>query len=465
MAVAFIIGPSLDANAPQARGFLILSALFGLILLAGVIYMAADLVRGEVRADDKGLIWRRGFSRRKSARWDEIEDFYQTPALPAIYYVETPHGKIELSSYFVGINAIIEAVPRQAATANARTATRAWDVRGFRRGEAWELTLPMWSKSQKWTAPIVSGVLLLCVALLIILNITEGGGPKPARVWSSFDLFPLIMGALFFGLIAAIYLWLGIGMWRDRRFAWQHRARVLVLNQEGLIFRDENRSVRANWDEIERVERASGPRNLTGYRVITRNGEFVIWRLSSDQNMAFKFRARCEHYAPDALEPLRAQEADLLLDAELKPAPTTEGEQRFSFRTRGNRLILLCVNSALLLAPFFYLIGVYNSAVDEPFAPSWLLFGAGCIFAAVVAGALWLWFARAFILAGKVLELHSPFRPVRRVAWNDIGSMDADIWGRYVRANGRKIYWMRWLSPARRDELEKIIEIQWMLQT
>ena len=304
MALGFIVGPSLDSSAPQDRGFIILSALFGLILLAGVAYMAADLARAQVRADADGLQWRRGFSRIKRARWDEIEDFYQTAGAPAIHYVETPRGKIELTYYFVGVQAITDLVPQRAATAT----TREWEVRGFRRGEAWELTLPMWSKAQQWTAPVSSGVLALCVALLVILNISEGNWTQPARTLSTVGVLPVVAGALFFGSLAAICAWMGWGMWRERRFAWEHRAQVLVLNHEGLIFRDENRVVRAKWDEIEGVEPARGPRNLRGYRVVTRGGEFDLWRLSSDQKMAYKFRARCEHYAPVALEPLRADE-------------------------------------------------------------------------------------------------------------------------------------------------------------
>ena len=461
MALAFIVGPSLDANAPQDHVFPILSALFGLLLLPGVAYMVADLVRGQVRADDDGLQWRRGFSKTKRARWDEIEDFYKTAGHPALHYIETPHGKIELSTYFTGVAALLELVPRRAATSKASD----WEVRGFRRGETWELALPMWSKSQKWSAPIISGALTLCVVLIVIVTLTGRSGAETGRAISGYGVLPLILGALFFGSIAAAYVWLGLGMWRDRRYAWEHRAQVLLLNAQGLIFQDENRLVRANWDEIERVERVRGPHHLSGYRVITRGGEFDLWRLSSDQNMAFKFRARCEHYAPAALEPLRAAEADLLLDAELDPAPPIEGETRFSFRTRGNRLVLLCVNSALFFAPFLYLISVYNAAVDEPVAPAWLLFGALCFLAVLISGALGLWFARAFIVAAKDLELHAPFLRTRHVVWDEIETVDADIWGHYVRVNGRKIYWMRWLAPARRADLEKIIEIHWLLQT
>lgn len=456
MSLAFIFGPSLDSKAPQNLGFIIISAFVGCVFLVGTLYIADELIRGEVRADDAGLSWVSGFSRRKSVRWDGIQDFYKTTAA-TVYFVVTPRGKIELNRYYVGLDAILEIVPGRAATATAR----AWEVRGYRPHEAWQERLPMWSKSQKRTAPTFSLVLLVCVILLIILYALDGKPDQSSRGFSSIDIFPLVMAVLFFGAQFVAVAWLFAAMWRERRFACENRAQVLHLNVEGLVFENGNDSIRARWDEIERVEPTTGPIRLRGYRVITRNGEFSLWRLSSDQNMAFQFRARGEHYAPAAFEELRAGEENKSLAAELNAAPASaDGAQTFSFRTRGNRLFIGTIIAVLGLAPLLYLIVVYNNAVDEPFAPSWLLFGALCVFAIVVSSALCLWFARASIVAtADELQLHSPFRSTRHIRWDDIEAAGMDIWGNWVRVNGRKIYWMRGLSPARAEEFRKLIEI------
>ena len=49
---------------------------FAALIGAGAIWLGFDLVRGEVRADAAGLMWRRGWGAWKSALWGEIRDFY-----------------------------------------------------------------------------------------------------------------------------------------------------------------------------------------------------------------------------------------------------------------------------------------------------------------------------------------------------------------------------------------------------
>ena len=84
-----------------------------------------------------------------------------------------------------------------------------------------------------------------------------------------------------------------------------------------------------------------------------------------------------------------------------------------------------------------------------------------CLVSVVVAGALWLWFARAFIVAAPdELQLHSPFRSTRHFDWNHLEAAGADMWGNWIRANGRKIYWARGWFPARRAALGALIETQ-----
>lgn len=75
-------------------GFLFFSG-FAVAAFFGAITMVASLLREEIIADEIGLRWRGAFGAWKSARWEEISDFYlekwkRTPT------IETPYGKLKI---------------------------------------------------------------------------------------------------------------------------------------------------------------------------------------------------------------------------------------------------------------------------------------------------------------------------------------------------------------------------------
>lgn len=430
---------------------------FGAFFLFCLAWMMGELTRGEVRADENGVAWRRGFVGWRSARWDEIRDFYLHTTQTGTHTVETENGKLELSKTFVGVEAIIEIIPRRA---NAATAS-AWEVRDYRSQGDWSQTLTVWSNYQKWMAPVISGALVVSGGGLAILSSLESRPQQPTMGFMWDSLVPLLALVFLAGPLAAIFGWTIFSMWRERKFAWEHSNEKLYLNAQGLIFESAHNRVEASWDAIVRVERLPRENGFGRMRVVTRNGDFVLWRLNNGE-MLNPFSARCQSYAPAAIEHLERQLiAESSLDSEISPPPIDEnGAQTFSFRTRSNRLILGTINLVLVLAPFFYLIQFYNSKIDEPFAPSWPLFWALCALAATFTGAAWLWFARAAIVAtDDELRLRSPFRSARPIKWENIEANGTDAWGNWLRVNGRKIYWMRGLSPARADELREILSI------
>ena len=443
-------------------------ALVGLLFLLMCAGLAIDALRAQVRADEQGLRWREDMRGWKSARWDEITDFYCIGWQSGTPVIETPQGKLWLSDRFLGIGALVELVPQRAATATARQ----WEVRGYRSGEAWETTLSVWSKSQVWTAPLLTLAALYVVGFggfAIIAGPRDIGGSRNATAplnlqW--FDAVGLVIALLVLGSFCSMMIVPTVLAWRERKFAHAHRDETLTLNARGIRFASATQRVEAAWSEVQRVEPCAKERGgYASYRVITDNGDFTLWSLSSNK-IFVRFRSRCESYAPDALKFLEARDAALTFDAEINPAPpAADGTQTFSFRTRGNRLLLICVNTVVMCAPLFYLFSNYMRAGDESFAQAWLLFGVLCVFAILISLLLYLWFARACIVAAEDLQLHSPFRRTRHICRDEIEALDEDIWGRYVRVDGRKIYWMRGLSPARVAELNKIIGIHWLLQT
>lgn len=454
MSLGFIFGPS-RSEPPEERVTVIFCAVVGLLFLALCAGLAIDTLRGQVRADEQGLRWREGLSGWKRARWDEISDFYRLGRQSGTPVLETPRGKLWLSDRFSGIGAIVDLVPQRAATSRARE----WEVRNYRRGEDWEQTLAVWTKSQVWLAPLFTLGAIYVIGFLgyaIIAGPRNIAAPLDFR-W--FDAAGLIIAFLLLISLCAVIIVPTVLAWRERKFAWAHRDETLAMNARGIAFASNDKRVEAAWSEVQLVAPRAKERGVAGYRVITKNGEFTIWSLSSDQMFA-RFRTRCESYAPNALKPLQVQAEALSFDAEINPSPArADGAQIFSFRTRGNRLLVGTISALLFLAPLLYLIIVYNHAFEEPFTPSWLLFGALCALAIVVSSALYLYFSRAYIVAtANELQLHSPFSSPRHVNWDCIEAAGADAWGSWIFADERKIYWARGMFPVRRAELEARIE-------
>ena len=427
----------------------------GALMVLGAAYLALELARGAIIADENGLRWRGAWGTWKSARWDEIRDYSLHGGPGGTPTIETLSGRLQLSRSYAGSEAIAAIVPARAVNAKARE----WEVRGFRKAENWSQLLGLWTKPQRWTAPVMSANLLFLVAF-------GGGavlfGPRnPHGRWMGlwFDWFAVVLAILTVGFLGAISVWGAILMWRERNFTWKHRAELLYLDARGAIWSGEGRRVVAKWDEVKNVERLPKAEGFERVRVETAQGDFEIWQLSSSDVWP-KFRVRCETYAPDALENLRAQEANEL-DEELGAPQTREdGARIFSFRTRGNRLGLACASLALLFAPCFYLIGCYVHANDDaPFAPSWPLFWGALALAVVICGALWRWFACARIVADAGgLEFQAPFSRAWRVEWREVSGVGHDVWGDYLAAGGRKTYWRRVLATARREELELLMK-------
>ncbi len=427
----------------------------------GTIYILLEIARGEVRADETGLRWRSGMSGWKSARWEEISDFYLGGLGPHAKskIVETPAGKLELNRAYSNIELVAEVAEQVRARAvNARA--RDWEQHNFRRDENWSLELSSWTKKQKWSAPIFALATLYVVIALPVLVMSDARTGAPAAT----GLWPSVIGYLvllfFFSPIFAAMIWVTTDQYRERNFAWRQRAEILRLDAAGLIFRGASARVAARWDEVQIVERLEPEQKRDRVRVATANGDFVLWNLTNSSTVG-EFRHICEIYAPTALEALKQREQAQALEAEyLAPATDASGAQVFDFRTRSNRLITLCVSVALLFAPLIYLINIYaNFTPDAPFAPNWRVFGGALALCVTLVGALCLWFRGTRIVADeRGLRFHSPFRRARFVAWQSIGEVGHDAWGDWLRADERRIYFARAFPLAHRAQFDALLE-------
>lgn len=445
----FVVAPFLPTSPHQPEPAplvgIVLCWLMALFLLLLNVYLAIDLARSEIYANAAGLHWRRGFSKWKHARWDEVRDFYKQGAL---HIVQTPSGKLELSRSFVGIEQIIEMVPRHALGAPAPM----WETRGLRRGENWSLKLSLWNGTQMWFAPLET-VILVPAGLAFVWSILFG--PKNGVSVSSgfwLDVFPAMLFVLLFGSVGSFVLWALVAMWRERQFAWRHRDETLHLDARGLVFSSSTKRIEAAWDEVRDVRRLPREGKFDSFEVETASGNFRLWSLAGS-SVWRRFYGVARDYAPITL-PSLTEQPDMA--DEIAPAlDEMEGIKVWSFRSYGNRLLFLCVSAAVGFVPILYLISLSSRSFDEaPFSPSWPLFGGMCVVAVGTIAVMWIWFRRARIVADdEGLELYSPFRRARRIAWSSLEAVGHSVWGDWVRADGRAIYFAHALSPVRKAEL------------
>jgi len=448
-AIMFACGPlippsPLHPEPPPVGAVIFFEAVASLCLFL-LVYMVCDIARSEIYANAQGLRWRRGFSKWKRALWDEVRDFYKQGTL---HIVKTPRGKLELSRSFVGIEQIIEMVPRHALGAPAPM----WETRGFRRGENWSLSLSLWDNSQKWGAPFMT-LNMLCIVLgvpLLVAYRPKHGAPVSMGFW--LDVFPLLMMALLFAPIGLGTIWSVVTMWRERQFAWRHRDETLHLDARGLVFSSSTKRIEAAWDEVRDVRRLPREGKFDSFEVETASGNFRLWSLAGS-SVWRRFYGLARDYAPIALPSLTEQPD---MTDEIAPVlDEAQGIKVWSFRSYNNRLIILCASILLGFAPLVYLISLSSRSFDEaPFSPSWPLLGGMCVVAVGTIAVMWIWFRRARIVADdEGLELYSPLRRARRIAWSSLEEVGHSVWGDWVRADGRTIYFAHALAPVRKAEL------------
>lgn len=448
--VAFMgVVPFLATNEPNSKAAFWPMALmcwtFVGVMGTALLWLACDIARSEIHANVEGLRWRRGFSKWKHARWDEVRDF---TVHRASRIVETPSGKLELSRSFVGIEEIVEMVPLCAFNAPAPM----WETRGFRRGENWSLSLSPWDSSQKWSAPFMT-LNMLCILVGVpwmIASVPRRRAFVSMGFW--LDVFPMLMMALILVPIGLGTIWSVVTMWRERGFAWRHRDETLHLDAQGLVFSSSTQRIEAAWDEVRAVRPLPREGKFDCFEVETASGNFRLWSLKNS-SVWRRFYLVARDYAPVTLPPFSEQPQ---LSDEIAPiAEEAQSIKSWSFRSYGNRLLILCVSIVLGFAPLFYLLRLYRYASDDaPPSPSWPLLGGMCVVATGTIAALWIWFRRARIVGDdEGLELRSPFRRARRIAWSSLEEVGHSVWGDWIRADGRVIYFTHALCPVRKAEL------------
>ena len=460
---AFILGAPFipDKQNPESNllALAFIAVPFGLLMATGLVWLGFDWWRGEIRATDKGLTWRRGWGTSKSALWNEVTDFYRKYPTGA-RIVETHSGKLELPTSFQGTEDVAEFVAQRVPQAPTGT----WMIRSSKKGGKWSLSLTYWTKSQQLSAPIFTLVILSVVVAALYGAFDSLQRGRSIDWLSILPVSPLIL------TYGALIGWVIPTMWRGRRLAWEHRGEELDLNSQGLWFHSEKKQIQAKWSEIRSVSRVEGQKPLQAqvmpvqFRVETNKGDFFLWHLSEGQ-VWNRFRYTLKQYAPHALENLEREEREAWkrredIDGERgawSDGAVGAGARQWSYRSSGTRFMLQIVSFLGGLIPFLYLLISYSASlsdIDVPYSPPWATFIGLWIMSALAISAGGLWYRRAAILAHEEgLEIRSPFHTPHRLAWADIDEVDTDSFGDFVRARGRKFYLSLPISPVRYEEL------------
>jgi hypothetical protein len=435
----------------------------GSLLALATLWMVCDLLRAEIRGDETGLSWRRGFGGWKSARWDEIIDYHQKfPSSKPWRVVETSSGKLSLDSAFQGIEEIATLVTERAINAPRS----GWEVKYLERSQRWPVVLSPWSNEQKWGTPFFTafimgtGLSLGGVVLTALL-------PRRTSLGFWLDVFPLIIAAFMVIPLVVGYVWIFTGMWRSRKFGWKHREETLVLNPEGLIFTSHDKTVEAKWSDVTGVTELPRIKGILPIQVETTQGNFVVWH-GTGMDLWQKTRIVLRQYAPHAMASYDSkvrQKSQQFIDLQGEKGAWNGGAigvgaRRWSYQLRDTRFFFACATALSPFVPLFYLILAYMPAIDEdvPPAPSWPVFSVLCLVCALVITMGWLWYRRAEVLADDDgIEVRSFFRRGQRADWNTIEGIGKDAFGEFLKAGKRRIYFVHFFPPVRVKELRETI--------
>ncbi len=430
------------------------------VLFYAVIQMSRSLLYEEVIANDDELRWRGAFGPWKTARWEEISDFYLHTSTSAM--LETSQGKLRLNSGFANLEQLKTFIAARATKAPARE----WEMEKFRASKPFTQRFSYWTKSQQWLAPGFLGAFGLLAVSVVAANLFSPqphvpSAPNPLlrppdMAWALFYL-PLLVGIALFGtltLLCVLSVWL---MWHERRAAFLHRDEHLEISPRGLAWQKSERRIEAAWHEVRAIHRVPGRGFKADYRIETSNGDFTVWKSLETLGLWIRLvRQFAPHLAPPASPPTTEIGGE---SRTWSGGKIGEGARIFHFRTSETRTILWAptlVSPCLLLIPSF--CQTFQTPEELSAAPTspWLWFGiAAAIFATVLC---WIVFARAAIFADETgLEWRIPFWKTRRVPWNEIKAYGRDENGVFLGASGKK--WRLWRSfaPARQGELLELI--------
>lgn len=436
----------------------------------GAVYGALSLLREEIIADQNGLRWRGIFGPWKSARWEEISDFYlsgkptrwsvvQTSPSLTIPTVETPRGKLKMSRAFARLDEIMPLIAARALNAPVRE----WEIREFRASENFSQRFNYWTKTQKWQAPIMT------LGAIYVLGFFMWGVifGEPSRATTRYevrelsDWLSVAMAVVRFGPFAAMMVfsmvfspWMA---WRQRNFAYQHRDEHVEISPRGLAWQNGETRLEACWEEVRAIRFIPARGWGAHYRVETQNGDFSVWNSLEGRDVWLRL---VRHFAPQLALEIPNLNLDLGGEAATwSGGKVGQGVRIFHFRTHNTRLTLWAATVFAVVVPLLPLLMHALQTPDDIASPvSWKPWAWALLVGVLALCYLWRCFYRAAIWANETgLEWRFPFFKARAVRWNEIESFGRDESGVFVSVGSKKRRLWRAFAPARQEELLQLI--------
>lgn len=239
-------------------------------LLATGTALAVWLIRARIVADINDLRWQR-FGGWKSARWEEVQDFYdrlpsQGRQTGVSSVIKTTKGNVRFSREWANADALREQVARRATQAAAKE----WGIFGSRPCDLWPRVFDYNAWSNRWAARIFSLLLIVFVVYMLATPVQRTISQFGSAGWN----VTLVMLGVFILYIfskGTLFL-LVIERYRD---AGRRRAERITANMQGIVFEDGERRLAAAWTEVTGYGVTSGRNALMfRYAVETQQGDF-----------------------------------------------------------------------------------------------------------------------------------------------------------------------------------------------
>jgi uncharacterized membrane protein YobD (UPF0266 family) len=406
---------------PKQKGddpiLLLVFCTLGLSILAGSLMGVWCIFRAFITASDEGIHWRT-VGREKFARWSEVTDYYEIGQKSQVAPVfVTTQGKRSFSKN-VWTNSEEMAQTIQQRATNAKSDR--WLKFGLRPCDPWPHIFRYLNNSTKLQ---IAGC-LLCQILLLGLFFSEPGQasrltslPRPSgpdgeigiAFWA-ISLVSVILYLLYLLLPAII----GICLWR----ASSHRSdHEITASQEGLTYRDKQRTISVRWENVTDFYILQKSRSLFPYYIVeTTQGNFDFTRILEYSSLPLSMVIAHKTNHPEW--PHRDRLPSDLIGSDTPHAPTPylkNGIMTFHFRNRTARAVFILFTFVMALTgimPFFNSEGPSLGKV---------LF---CIAMVLTIGYIWRFYKMAELrLEERGIYYSSVFR-TSHLPWSDVKSVE-----------------------------------------
>ena len=345
-------GALLPANPPPLHP--VLEAVFFGTVSVACLLAAAWLMwwtlTARILADASGLRWRGRFG-WKSARWEEVRDFYDDLPVRAgrdsgQATIKAPSGTVSFSRQWTNVGPLRALVARRAANA----ATGEWGLLGTRSCDRWPRVFRYDTWQNIWAPRILLKLVLTGFGYAFAKPIQQAVGLAGLVGW------PMKL-ALFAPYLLIFFLYAGplLFVFAQYRAAGRRRAERIRVDMEGIVFEDGARRFEAAWADVTGYQIAGGAGALSArYVVETRQGEFDFLAALSGATL---LKAIIQRYAENAADrEWRARVDPEALGGEAarwSGGEVGSGARVYHYRTRAHRAMLglplgLCVAIALV---------------------------------------------------------------------------------------------------------------------